>query len=181
MSDPNAPVSALPSRRQVMLAGGAVVICGCTWGSSDAPTEPKPTEPSLLPAQEVALRAALLRLLPGSEKLPDAEEAKVAAYVLKALANPALPGLKDTIAEGLDELDKAAQRDGQAPFAKLTIEAQETLLTLFQTGDPATRFRTAMWFELLLTLALEGYLGHPRHGGNPGGMVWKALGNGWAP
>jgi gluconate 2-dehydrogenase gamma chain len=128
-------------------------------------------------AQARALDAALEQLLPATPPLPGAREAGVAGYVDRALRAPHFRDLSRLIARGLSELDRAAQKEAGRPFADLEPAGQGRLLARFQRGQAdVPGFASGRFFAVLLALALEGYLGDPAHGGNAGGVVWRAIG-----
>lgn len=58
-------------------------------------------------------------------------------------------------------LPVGVQNEVIAAFANGTLHSRDE-------GSPAA-------FQLLHSLALEGYFGAPRHGGNAGEMAWKAI------
>jgi len=114
------------------------------------------------------------------EGLPGAKEAGVIGYFRAELAKEQFHGIAREIRRGLQRLDALSRREGAGqPFAALPAAAQDDLLRRFQTGQiQAGRFDTRRFFELVFTLALEGYLGDPAYGGNREGRVWAALGVG---
>ena len=136
----------------------------------------------LLPAEERALGAMLGRLLPDDavEGLPGAGEAGVAGYLRRELGKAQFRGIGREIRRGLQRLDAVSRREGGGqPFAARAAKDQDDLMRRFQTGKvEAGRFDTRRFFELVFTLALEGYLGDPAYGGNRDGRVWAALGVG---
>lgn len=123
------------------------------------------------------LAAALDQLLPAAHGMPSATRAHVHVFVDRELQRPAYQGFQGLVKRGLGKLDAEARKEGGKRFHELTADRQQDLLTRFQSGAAKdSGFDSARWFEVVLTLALEGYLGHPRHGGNHEEVVWNAVG-----
>jgi len=72
--------------------------------------------------------------------------------------------------EGVLELDRlAAKLRPDTNFCVLSEAEQDQILSVLdQQGDP--------FFTLLLTHTMEGFYGHPRHGGNKDQVGWQILG-----
>lgn len=162
-------------------AAGALAFsfAGCKSGCGrPVSVQQRPGEaPLFSAAQARTLSAALEQLLPGAPPLPGAREAGVAGYVDRALRAPHFRDLSRLVARGLDELDRAAQKDAGRLFSDLEQAAQGRLLARLQRGQAdAPGFAGGRFFAVLLALALEGYLGAPSHGGNKDGVVWRAIG-----
>jgi len=151
-------------------------------------------------AESPFIEAAVERLIPPDEVGPSATQAGVHFYIDKQLAGawgagerlyrpgPWQPGkptqgyqLPYTPAElyrtALRGIRADLERDGRAPFEKLSGVEQDTYLTLLQTtprdlqGVPGNVF-----FESLLAMTIEGYFGDPVYGGNKGMAAWKMIG-----
>jgi hypothetical protein len=143
--------------------------------------------PASEPAEEAGgfdmatLTAVCDRLLPGKPgTLPSASEAGVADFVVRELDAPMFSKVKPFVAKGLGHLSAEAQKEKGAPFAKLAPEDQDALLRRFQENDVAIAdFSASRWFEIVLTFALEGWLGPPSRGANKDGRTWDALGIQW--
>jgi hypothetical protein len=181
------------SRRALLVGGAGASLVGTgliAWLRSrgyevDVPDQPvdrgPPTElvPLSGPPFDVRAREALLvlyaLLLPGdpARGLPGADDAGVFAYVERAARIPGLRPLRD------DLLKLARFLDGQAAparFAELDVARQTQLLLAAQADQaPTGRFVPARALEAALRLGLEGYLGHPHHGGNRAFAAWEAL------
>lgn len=71
---------------------------------------------------------------------------------------------------GVAELDRlASELDSGKDFCGLDDAGRDQVLTsLDERKDP--------FFTLLLTHTMEGFYGHPRHGGNKDGVGWEVLG-----
>jgi gluconate 2-dehydrogenase gamma chain len=116
--------------------------------------------------------AALDRLLPSSPGAPGARDVRATAYVDAALGEGALTAREAAaLRSGLTRLDETARRDGAADFAALPDARRDAAIeALLATADGGR------WFDAMMSLALEAYLGDPVHGGNPDGAVWSWLG-----
>jgi gluconate 2-dehydrogenase gamma chain len=141
---------------------------------------PAPAEPGD-GLDRVTLAAACDRLLPGKHGvLPSATEAGVVDFFVRELEAPMFSRVKPFVAKGLAHLEAEAQRSKGAAFATLTPADQDAILRRFQENDVAlTDFSAPRWFELVLTFALEGWLGPPSRGGNKDARTWDALGIEW--
>jgi gluconate 2-dehydrogenase gamma chain len=129
--------------KQVGLAGAAAALSGPTAVTAAAeptaaaapiPAAPTPS-PTRLEALETltaaeadTLEAIVARLIPTDENGPGATEARAAHYIDRALAG-ALRGSRGAYGAGLAALDAYAQSTKGAPFAKLTPQAQDAVLT----------------------------------------------------
>lgn len=171
-----------PADRPSADRGGAKPPAAVPSGSESA-------KPGFFDATQLSIvTAAVERLLPelqqagpptasGQAGLPGAAGAGVARFIDAQLASPDFEGLQRMMGAGVGFLDRTARRDHGAAFTAAGPDAQDAVLTAFQAGGVGgLRFPQARFFEQLLTFALEGYLGAPRHGGNREGAVWAALG-----
>jgi gluconate 2-dehydrogenase gamma chain len=141
--------------------------------------DPGAPELTLFGPRELPTVAAVLdQLLPAAHGLPSATQARVHVYLDRELSKPQFSGPKALVLRGLAVIDALAkERGGGKRLHELPGDARDDLLARMQRGDEtAGGFDSARWFELTLTLALEGYLGDPRHGGNHGQVVWNAIG-----
>jgi gluconate 2-dehydrogenase gamma chain len=59
-------------------------------------------------------------------------------------------------------------------FVAATPAQQDEALTAFK--DSPEKSGEARWYEILLVLSLEGFLGDPSYGGNQGEAGWKLVG-----
>lgn len=118
------------------------------------------------------LEAASGRILPSDEG-PGANEAGVGEYLGKALGEPFLRPLARIFVHGCGMLDQHAMERSALPFADCSPEVRdEVLATVRQDQDPFAR----LFFEWLVKLTLEGFLGDPIHGGNRDQVGWHFLG-----
>ena len=94
------------------------------------------------------------------------EEQQATLFRLHGLGSRHLPAYRDGVAE-LDRL--AAELHPGKDFGGLDGAAQDRVLTVLdERKDP--------FFTLLVTHTMEGFYGHPRHGGNKDRVGWQVLG-----
>ena len=94
------------------------------------------------------------------------EEQQATLFKLTGSGSRHLQAYRDGVAE-LDRL--ASELNSGKDFCGLDDAAQDRVLTtLDERKDP--------FFTLLLTHTMEGFYGHPRHGGNKDGVGWEVLG-----
>jgi gluconate 2-dehydrogenase gamma chain len=101
--------------------------------------------------------------------LPGAREAGTTDFVLGEAELGGASGVDALVARAA-VLDSAAAAawPGQA-FATLDAASQDAVLAgLEHAGSPA--------FAWLVEIAMEGFYGDPRHGGNRGGVSWELIG-----
>lgn len=193
------PFANLPAvkRRTFLAAGvGAAALSAGTWawlrsrgypvdpplsvggGPERPPTAGLPSAP--YPAPALATLGPLLDvLLPGDSALglPPAREAGVLEFLTSASRAPGLTPIRNDILKLARFLDQQAQGLAGVRFGQLSDPAQQARVVAEAAADasPRGRFIPAQALEVTLRLALEGYLGHPFHGGNRDGKVWQAL------
>lgn len=119
------------------------------------------------------LTAACDRILPRDQD-PGAVDANVPQYIDKMLQDPDLSQMRRDFVEGLNALGARADALHQKPFPELSPQEQDALLTLFKNGPDGTG--EPHFYELLVTLTLEGFLGDPSYGGNKDKAGWALVG-----
>lgn len=180
------------TRRGALLGGAGIALSAGTWlwlrerGLTEdrlpiervPPRRPAPLAgPPFDPRATTTLRALYDELLPGSPEpgLPSASDAGVLGYVAAAAALPGLRPLRDEVLKLARYLDKASP-DPSRRFADLdAAERTQILFAASRDDNPVGRFVPARALEVALRLGLEGYLGHPHHGGNRDFVSWDAL------
>ena len=191
-----------PSRRRLLKAAGAGVAATIPLRRVDAQPHgvlPSPERYRYFSAEEARfVEAAVARLIPVDELGPGALEAGVPAFIDRQLAGAygagerlyrAGPWRKGEPTQGYQlphtpaELFRAAIRaigNELAPkggFDKLEPHAQDAYLDALHKGEISLGSAgTSEFFELLLALTMEGYLGDPVYGGNRGMHAWKMIG-----
>ncbi|RKH49105.1 gluconate 2-dehydrogenase subunit 3 family protein [Corallococcus sp. AB049A] len=171
-------------QRLTFFGGGVVLLGGAACKRSKEAEAPKPAEPTGTTAAGQTLRtfsafeyavvaAATERLLPRDED-PGAQDADVALYIDHILETQGLESMHRDFLQGLSALERRAQRMFQKGFAQATPAQQDELLAIFK--DSPAGSGEAHFFELLMTLSLEGFLGDPSYGGNKGRVGWRLMG-----
>jgi gluconate 2-dehydrogenase gamma chain len=158
--------------------GGGVVLYACHKDKDQAQA---PARHEVLTSSHLSftnpefavLTAACDRVLPRDQD-PGAVDANVPQYIDKMLQDPDLSQMRQDFVEGLNALDQRGQRLHQKGFAELTTEEKDALLTLFKDSPDGTG--EAHFYELLVTLTLEGFLGDPSYGGNKDKVGWALVG-----
>lgn len=117
------------------------------------------------------LAAAAARILP-SDDGTGAAEACVADYIARQLESLSERDRRRFL-EGLDLLEGVAEQLYQREFADCDASEQDLILRHVQ-NIPHALSRT--FFRQLITLALEGFLCDPVHGGNHKEAGWRYIG-----
>lgn len=177
LSTPDTPPAPAPrpggrvGRRRWGLGALAAVGAGVlAWRATRAPER-------ALAREATTLEAVLEQLLPPEAGMPSAAAANVAAYVEAELAKPHFASVSRAIDRAMKSLEEAAAARRAERFTDLDSSSQRELLSAFASGTltPGANGE-AVVFRTMFSLALEGYLGAPSHGGNAGGVVWQAIG-----
>lgn len=168
--------------RRLGLLGTGTVLLGEAC-KKDAPPAEKPTPQRPAPQTSshrtftnfewATLTAAVDRVLPRDDD-PGALDANVPEYIDRILQTPPLEQMRSNFVPGLSALERRAQRMFKTTFAEATPAQQDELLTLFKDSPEQTG--EARWYEMLMVLTLEGFLGDPSYGGNKGEVGWKLVG-----
>jgi len=117
------------------------------------------------------LTAAMERLLPG------AIEAGVPEYVMHWLRQEPYNRMVGYFRAGAAHLDRIARRLHGKHFVECRAEEQDPVLAEFQAGNiNVKKFRGKVFFQQLFELVLEGWLSHPKYGGNRDRVGWKYIG-----
>jgi gluconate 2-dehydrogenase gamma chain len=119
------------------------------------------------------VQAACERLLPKDED-PGALDTNVPVYLDRMLQSPLLTQMKEDFLAGLAALDRRSNRLFKVGFAQATAAQQDELLTLFKDSGAGTG--EGHFYEVLMVLTLEGFLGDPSYGGNKDGAGWALIG-----
>ena len=162
------------------LGGGVVLLGGCKDEPKPAPP-PAATTPVALTtshktfteAEWATLSAAVDRMLPRDED-PGALDANVPEYIDRMLQTENLQQMRSNFVPGVAALDRRAQRMFKTSFATATPAQQDELLTIFKNSPEKSG--EAHWYEMLVVLVMEGFLGDPSYGGNKGEVGWKLVG-----
>lgn len=171
-------------RQLTLLGAGLAVACreptakpALPDAGSRAAVAPPPAHVegthALLPPQRAMLAAALARIIP-TDRDPGATEADVVEYVDRELARPEYAAVKTAVLAGLTALGRLSSRAARSTFIALSAAEQDQVL--HETQRASERGKDFLF--VLTVLALEGFLGDPRWGGNKGGAGWRFIGYG---
>jgi len=160
------------SRRSVLI--GAAIIPVTAIRSAAAPTVPPAN--ALSPEQLRTLDAFVDRLIPKDENGPGASECGAANYIDRVLADNNAAE-KPSFLQGLAATDAYAQSTHGSPFADLSAEARDAILTDMDSGK-ATGFtpNSRTFFNRVRRLTLEGTFSDPFYGGNKNFAGWDLIG-----
>src|SRR4051812_11108443 len=191
------------SRRNFLKAAGAATAGLATAACERAPKEtPAPrTTYSFLNTNEASfIEAAVARLIPTDENGPGATEAGVASYIDRQLAGAWGAGerlyrsgpwqagkptqgyqLPFTPAELFRNALRAVTDDAgkakEGGFAKMTPADQDTYLKSLESGGKDLGgVPSAVFFQSLLEMTIEGFFSDPVYGGNKDMVGWKMIG-----
>ncbi len=176
----------LELHRRTLLKGLAGVACVGLWPACRL-KDRKPTSPGWLarlpPDRVAALGAATEAILPG------ARAAGALLFIDYWMQQEMVENMAHMLDIGAIMLNRVAQVEHQAVFAECSIEQQAHVLGIFQKNAvdetlakvrrgpaKASRFDARGFFERLVTLTLESYLGEPKYGGNKDKVGWHFIG-----
>lgn len=177
------PLSRRSFIQRLTFFGGGVVLLGATSCKRDAEKEKAPAPTSVTGAaselktfssfEYAVVAAASERILPRDED-PGAQDANVPVYIDRMLQTPELTQMRRDFLQGVSALERRSNSMFKKGFAQATAEQQDELLTIFKDSPPGSG--EAHFYELLLVLTMEGFLGDPSYGGNRGKVGWKLVG-----
>jgi gluconate 2-dehydrogenase gamma chain len=182
MSDDTQPdeISRRSFIQRVSFFGGSMVLIGsCSREPVPAKKAEQPSVPltsshvTFTDDEFETVAAACERVLPRDED-PGAADLGVPAYVDRALADPRMSHVKEDFLRGLEALMRRSQGQQKKPFAALTPEAQDALLTVFKNAAKSSG--EGHWYELLVVLTMEGAFSDPSYGGNKDRKGWALIG-----
>lgn len=159
---------------------GALAAGGATGRLSRAWAEP---EKEWLAADHLQiLTAAAERVLPGAA---EAGFADFCRYWLTRDPFRRAADWRPLLVAGAAQLEQRARKNFGRGFCELSPVEQDRLIEEFQQGKASSgKFRSDLFFQRLLMLALESFFGDPAYGGNRNGVGWKFAGYHhcwWAP
>lgn len=159
------------------LGGGVVLLQGC---KRESPKEAPPPgrafttrHKSLTNEDYDVMAAACERILPRDQD-PGALDAQVPEYVDRILQTPELWKIREDFTLGLQALDRRARQAHLKSFALIPAQEQDQLLAEFKDRGPDSG--EARFFEILVVLTMEGFLGDPSYGGNKDRAGWELVG-----
>ncbi len=169
-------------QRLAFIGGGSVLLGGCKDDKGVVPLAPAAKSPhqaltsshkTFTNAEWDIVSAACDRVLPKDED-PGALDAHVPEYFDRILQSPQLQKMKADFIPGIAALDRRATRMFSQGFAACTPAQQDTLLAIFK--DSPEKSGEQRWYETLIVLSLEGFLGDPSYGGNHDKVGWALVG-----
>jgi gluconate 2-dehydrogenase gamma chain len=130
-----------------------------------------PAARTFSPDQRRTLEAFIDRICPKDELGPGAVEIGAADYMEVQLGDY-LKGEKQTFLDGLAAVDAYARANYGGPFADLSAENRDAVLTDIDSGK-ANDLRA--FFTRARRLTLEGMFGDPHYGGNRNFAGWDLI------
>ena len=186
-------------------AAGAAMATGLTACSPEGATAAVPAaEPQVwltLNATEAAfISAAVDTLIPADELTGSGTEVGVAVFIDRQLAGafgngarlyrqgPFLPGKpehgyqlaltpREFFRAGIEQANAWTQKTYSKDFDRLNEAERIETMKAFEGGKPEfAGFSSAMFFDQLLQLTMEGFFADPMYGGNRDKVAWKMIG-----
>ncbi len=117
--------------------------------------------------------SALVETVLPSDDGPGAAETDAARFVARTLERPEWAAYDSATRSLLGALDAEARLAAGAPFAALSPSQRNAILKRLLAAEAATHERA---MRLLIDLSVQGFLCHPRHGGNRDRAGWDYLG-----
>jgi gluconate 2-dehydrogenase gamma chain len=171
-------------RRLSFLGGGVVLLGGtaCKRGEDGRPQAPSrrrgplTTSHRTFTSEEFAVvSAAAERILPRDND-PGAKDANVPEYIDRMLQSPDLTQMREDFIAGTTALNRRSRGIHSVGFAEASTSQQDDILQSFKNARSDSA--EAKYFELLVVLTLEGFLGDPSYGGNRDRVGWALVGFG---
>jgi gluconate 2-dehydrogenase gamma chain len=159
-ADPESDEVSVRTRRNFLEAAAAAAVAGGAAGCGA-----KSNWRSFADGQGRTLEALLDHIIPADD-MPGARAAGVIHYIDRQL-RAHFREHRQTYVAGLAAADRLAGGN----FAGAPAERQAEVVQQLER-DQATR----PFFDLLVSHAMQGFYGNPRHGGNGGFASWRMLG-----
>jgi hypothetical protein len=156
--------------RRTVIASASLLPLAAIQGAPQAAKTPAPAT-VLSPDQRRILEAFIDRLVPQDELGPGAVECGAAEYIDRSLAGY-LANEKTAFTQGLAAMDAYARSSQGGPFAELSAEKRDAMLTAIDSGQ-ASNLRG--FFNRARRLTLEGMFGDPSYGGNRNFAGWDLI------
>ena len=156
------------SRRSVIVSAAIIPIAAIRSAAQ--------TPPTALSADELKILDAFAdRLIPKDENGPGASECGAANYIDRVLAGQNA-GEKTGFTQGLAATDAYARKTHGAPFAELSADKRDAVLTAIDGGTAEGFPNSRTFFTRIRRLTLEGTFSDPYYGGNRGFAGWDLIG-----
>jgi gluconate 2-dehydrogenase gamma chain len=155
-----------------MLSAAATALQGSGWAQAEVTSFVnsalrRQDFQNLTAAESEILESFCARLIPTDANGPGAKEARAAHYIDRALGG-ALKSARDSYRSGLMRLDQHARLSKGGPFASLSPEAQDAVMTEVEKSDPD-------FFSLVQQHTIQGTLCDPYYGGNADFVGWNMI------
>jgi hypothetical protein len=162
-------------RRRFIQAGAALAAAPfCRAGEEEKTT--------LEADRQGVLCAAAERILPGVVEAGFAEYMK---YWLSREPFSRAADWRPLLVAGAAQLQARSRQNYGRDFTHLAGEEQDKILEQFQQGKASSgKFRSDLFFQRLVLLALESFFSDPVYGGNKDEVGWRFAGHHhcwWAP
>lgn len=169
-----AAAAVVPAR--VLVPGAPMAPQVETSFSPQAGTLPREALETFTAAEAVTIEAMVARLIPSDENGPGAREARAAHYIDRALSG-ALASSLEAYRNGLGAVDSYARASKGAPFAQLSTQAQDAVLSDME-NNVATGFapNASTFFNLVRAHTIQGTFSDPYYGGNANFVGWDLIG-----
>jgi gluconate 2-dehydrogenase gamma chain len=144
--------------------------------SPQAGTLPREALETFTAAEAATIEAMVARLIPSDENGPGAREARAAHYIDRALSG-ALAASLEAYRSGLGAVDSYARASKGAPFAQLSTQEQDAVLSDIE-NNVATGFapNASTFFNLVRAHTIQGTFSDPYYGGNANFVGWDLIG-----
>src|SRR2546426_9211208 len=161
---------------QVLVPAAAMAPAVETPLSPQAGAPPREALETFTAVEAATVEAMVARLIPTDENGPGAREARAAHYIDRALSG-ALASLLEAYRSGLSAVDSYARASKGAPFAQLSTQDQDAVLTDME-HNVATGFspNASTFFTLVRTHTIQGTFSDPYYGGNANFVGWDLIG-----
>ncbi|MGD0435455.1 MAG: gluconate 2-dehydrogenase subunit 3 family protein [Bryobacteraceae bacterium] len=159
--------------RRTLIAGAALVPVAALSSAAQSVSPAAPASALSAPQRET-LEAFLNRLVPKDELGPGAVECGAANYIDQSLVG-ALAEEKANFLDGLAAMDSFARTSQGAPFADLSPNQQDAVLTAMDSGTAAGFPNARAVFARFRRLTLEGMFSDPHYGGNRDFAGWDLI------
>jgi Gluconate 2-dehydrogenase subunit 3 len=156
--------------RRTVIASASLIPLAAIQGAPQAAKSATPAT-ALSPEQRRILEAFIDLLVPKDELGPGAVECGAAEYIDRSMADY-LANEKTAFTQGLAAVDAYARSSQGGPFADLSAEKRDAVLTAIDTGE-APNLRG--FFNRARRLTLEGMFGDPSYGGNKDFAGWDLI------
>ncbi len=155
------------TRRTVIASATLVPVAALTAAAQAA-------EHALTASERQVLEAFVDRLCPKDELGPGAVECGAANYIDVQLAGY-LAAEKGAIVAGLAAVDAYARSAHGGPFAALSADQKDAVLTAIENGSATEVPNARVFFARVRRLTLEGMFGDPHYGGNTNFAGWDLI------